>query len=193
MLKERRALLVVLLSLLLTLEESPAAQRLLSSARYTIHWTTFHGATLSELKTALDTHGPKDPYLVSRYAVTSWKIGWRFVPDAQTKAVQDVLISTDIRVVLPKWSPGETVEPETYQRWSQIFRALIAHEYDHAQEPFRTVERIQDDIDAHQKIGALMPLKADAIIRRHIAANNRWDRQYDLLTSHGKAQGVIFP
>lgn len=184
-----RELLVILLSPILTLQEVPAAQKLFTSDTISVRLSPIEVDTLHDLREELATNGPKDAHNINRYAVTSWKIAWRYRSEKE-KWVTGLTLTTDISVVLPAWQPKSSVDAGSYQKWAEVYKALISHEYDHAIRPIQTTDAIHKDINSRIVRGRLAPLRADYIIRKHIAANNMWDTTYDRETAHGRLQGV---
>ncbi len=130
-------------------------------------------------------------------SVTNWKVTWDYghnrTPQACT--TDSFLVTVDVVFHLPKWvRKGDAPRP-LVEKWEKYLQQLMMHEEGHRD---RAVEAAAELTRA---VTELPPVSTCAELDRavHDLCRARMDKlledqkEYDAATSHGAAQGAVFP
>lgn len=181
---------VVLVGQILAYEGAPYAQRLLRAKEIDSSWFEVEGATLSGIKESILKIGPKDPYGLSRDAVTLWRIKWD-LPKAESRYPGEYKpkASVEVSVALPTLRDSGDLDVNEQREWNRYYSALIKHEYGHARKAMQTKKDIERKL---LEVSALQDEKRKhEAAKKLIVANRNWDIWYDASTDHGRKQGVL--
>jgi predicted secreted Zn-dependent protease len=127
---------------------------------------------------------------------TSWQLSYTYRTRGAAGggcAVDSVTTKLDLKVRMPRWTPGAGASADLQSRWGRYVSALQTHEYGHVQtgrdfeSSFKGAARALTAPDC----GAL-----DASLRASFSAllkqANQRDIDYDAQTRHGATQGAYY-
>ncbi|HEV2749211.1 MAG TPA: DUF922 domain-containing protein [Gemmatimonadales bacterium] len=155
------------------------------------------GASAGALREGIHRLGPKDASGTSLDALTVWDIQWTYKPVPVSPvdsscALQDVKVTLNVTVTLPRWTPPAAATASLRESWRTYLAHVKLHEAGHR----AIAERNAGDL-----YRALSGLRAptcpqlDAQASRtgeDIVADGRArNRAYDVQTKHGQTQGVV--
>ena len=157
------------------------------------------GSSAGALREGIRRLGPKDASGTSLDALTVWDLQWTYkaVPASAVDsscALQDLKVTLDVTVTLPRWTPPATAPVSLRESWRTYLERVKIHEAGHR----AIAERNAADLyRALSGLRALTCPKLDAQASRmgeDIVADGRArNRTYDVQTKHGQTQGVVGP
>jgi predicted secreted Zn-dependent protease len=151
------------------------------------------GSSAGALRGQMRRLGPKDESGRSRDAMTVWDLEWTYrdVPVGDGCALQDVRVTLNVAITLPRWKAPATAPARLRESWRTYLEHLKLHEGGH-----RTIA----ERNARVLYAALLPLRAATCEELHritsrtaeeiVAEGRARNRAYDVQTKHGQTQGV---
>jgi predicted secreted Zn-dependent protease len=126
---------------------------------------------------------------------TDWYLAYTFRPRSTAGgcAVDSVTTKLDLKVRMPRWTPGAAASADLQSRWGRYVSALRTHELGHVQNgrDFESAFRRTAAAASAPDCGAL-----DAALRSTfdtmLKQANRRDVDYDAQTRHGATQGAYY-
>ncbi|WED42311.1 DUF922 domain-containing Zn-dependent protease [Legionella cardiaca] len=160
---------------------------------------SINGITAEELRQQMNSLGPI-VYGAHFDAKTTWHINWQYTwhynnPTQNPCYLTAANVTVNITMLLPQWLNQDSASPVLKAKWNTYLIALENHEQEHEVNGIKAAEEIDAALSKISPMPTCQALKeaidktASDILHRH----NIWDKQYDLDTTHGKNQGVIFP
>jgi predicted secreted Zn-dependent protease len=165
-----------------------------------LKWTTNYyrvtGSTPLELRRSISQMRPWRNRNSSD-AVTTWNVTWQYavVPGPSGCRADSIRMTTTITTMLPLFVPPTNPPPELLKRWAEYFTALTRHEALHAAFATGAAAEIRGVLSsggAHAHCEALqrdLNGRASAVLDRR----RREEREMDVRTRHGAADGARFP
>jgi predicted secreted Zn-dependent protease len=150
------------------------------------------GTTREELKKALLSHGPSDPFGKRRYATATWHVRWKWELTQQGLVdVSTLELSCSAVIKMPKLVPVHGMPKELLDRWQLFMERLLKHEMNHVRHAEERAGHVVLALRAaNARRGMLTPTQADAVAQKALQEIRELDRQYDERTDHGKTEGV---
>ncbi len=150
------------------------------------------GTTREELKKALLSHGPTDPFGKRRYATATWHVRWKWELTQQGLVdVSTLELSCSAVVKMPKLVPVHGMSKELLERWQVFMERLLKHEMNHVRHAEERAGHVALALRAATaRRGMLTPTQADAVAQKALQEIRELDRLYDERTDHGKTEGV---
>jgi len=146
------------------------------------------GTTEEELGAQLEALGPMGYDGYRGDATTRWYIRWDWRGyEASDCRLDEAVVSYEIQVILPHWTPPEDASPDLVAKWSRYTRALAEHEKGHVDFVVASYDLVAEAIkNATCETAEAAAQTALDLIRQH-------DIDYDAATDHGATQGARFP
>lgn len=185
------------LSLALVLIMSTEAQVSSSSISTTLYPAriTFYevkGDTPEEIRTSMDTLGPKDDFGRKRDAFTRWNVSWRWPSKEGKPLLKEVEVKSDIEVILPKLL--NKIDSSTEKSWNDFYNAVVNHEAQHVSFVVTLAPKVKEEIlKALDENPSLSFQEANRIGKRLLKEIRAKDLKLDHETVSGKKEGVIWP
>lgn len=147
------------------------------------------GSTWKELVNQMNILGPVDSNGNRCHALTEFKL----IPTSYLNKIQyaSLCVNTanlvDILVTLPSWKHSDGVSTELINRWDHVVRVLGEHEQGH-------VNIVQENYKLIVLAIELAELTKDySEVTAAFERIDRFNRDYDKKTDHGRKQDAIFP
>ncbi len=144
---------------------------------------TVYGSTTEELRQSLNDFEPGgfDAY-------TGWYVNWSWPGYGGSQCQLNLAaLDWDLYVTFPRWSPPWDAPQDLIDAWTKYVNLLATHETVHVNNYLKNYETI---LIAIQRATCDT---AEEHAREAVAAIQRLDDAYDEKTSHGAAQGAVFP
>lgn len=151
------------------------------------------GSSASELRAQLDSH--RETERVDAY--TDWQIQWRYdyARSADGCRLESLIVSLDVTLTFPRWTPPEGVSPALQERWRAYLAALEAHEQGHEKLAAQAADEIAAALSSLPLYPSCAELEqaADEAGERVLQRYRQLELEYDRETEHGATQGARFP
>lgn len=148
------------------------------------------GTTASELRNSMNAVRPKDPFDSNKPvdSYTDWYISWNWKGyGTGTCDLSTAVVTYTIKVTVPRWNVPSDASPELIAKWEKYLQTLALHEQGH-------VDNIVNNyLDVKTAINGATCSTAEAAAQNVLVELRKFDKKYDLETSHGESQGAIFP
>ena len=148
------------------------------------------GFTESELRSSMNSLRPSDPFDGNKPvdAYTNWYISWNWNGYGTDKCnLSSPTVSYKITVKVPRWKAPADASPELIAKWEEYMQNLALHEQEH-------VDNIVNNyLDVKTAIQGATCSTAEAAAQAVLVELRKFDKKYDLETSHGASQGAVFP
>jgi predicted secreted Zn-dependent protease len=191
------AMRVAVVSCVLSLLAAPGPVRAEPVIAETIDYFDVTGATPQEVRASLDRLAPTSVRDGKRYdALTYPTIAWRFTfRGLPTCAITGTTVTAKIVIRFPRLAANAAAPAALKQSFSRYTDKLMKHQQAHAQKAIETARQIETGIAGLPPVHDCKGLEKAANHLGHnlITSYNRWRRDYDDRTLHGRVQGVKFP
>jgi predicted secreted Zn-dependent protease len=146
------------------------------------------GSTAGELRTQLDSLGPRGYDGYKGDATTHWTIHWNWPGYGTSQCdLSAAIITDDIQVTLPRWNPPAGASPALVDRWNVYVHRLAGHEKGHVDFVVASLPLVA------QAIRTAACDTAEAAAQAALVPIRQHDVDYDAATQHGATQGARFP
>ncbi len=163
----------------------------------TIDYFDVTGATPPEVRASLDRLAPTSVRDGKRYdALTYPGIAWRFTfRGLPACAITGTTVTAKIVIRFPRLAADAATPAALKQAFARFSDKLMKHQRAHAQKAIETARQIETGIGGLPPVHDCKGLEKSANRLGHnlVTAYNRWRRDYDDRTLHGRVQGVKFP
>jgi predicted secreted Zn-dependent protease len=155
------------------------------------------GTSAGALREGIRRLGPKDASGTSLDALTVWDLQWtykavRVSSVDSTCALQDLKVTLNVTVTLPRWTPPPNAPASLRETWRTYLRHVQVHEAGHRAIAERNARDLYKSLSG---LRAPTCPQLDAQASRtgeDIVADGRSkNRAYDVETKHGQTQGVV--
>jgi len=154
------------------------------------------GQSAEELHRDLIRRGPVLETLPV-YALTEWEIRWRLDVTRRTRRSTRCELQPEVQLTvrtrLPRWAAAGGEGGSLREEWQRFLTALRVHETGHRDiglEAAREILRTLRSFDSSECLH--LAERADQAALATLKLHQQRNRQYDLDTVHGQAQGVIW-
>lgn len=170
-----------------------------SSPDVTVRETWSHypveGGESYEMGASMAENAPRQDGLPA-LGLTRWSLSWRF--DLRRIAgicrIVSPRVTTDLEIVLPRWSAGAPARAPLVSRWELFLDALTEHELGHRRLVLEAATEIAERLRRTSAPTCRMARQqGDRTARRVVEDYDHRNRVYDLETGSGRAQGVRWP
>jgi predicted secreted Zn-dependent protease len=156
---------------------------------------TISGSTPSDLRSEMNSKGPRGNAGRVFDGYTRWYVTWRYRYNnfGNTCAITSVATSVTVTITLPDWDDEITADNNTRSKWSRFLAALESHERGHRQLGIDAAKEIDRAISGMR--GRCDALEARVNEARYAILNKhrQLELDYDRDTDHGATQGARFP
>lgn len=171
------------------LDLGPAPAGVTVDAR--IQYYDVNAGSLSEIRRAMVTDGPRGSGGRRWAAVTSWRMQWtyQYVRRGIGCAIERPRVRVTTVITFPRWNPTATPDSALSEWWTQYNAGLAEHERGHAQLAVKAAGVIVREIDGLSG-GACdaLGIRANDGARRINVDMQRAQAEYDIATRHGATQ-----
>lgn len=148
------------------------------------------GKDYASVAKSLATNGPK-----GNHGLASWHISYQYTVKPEGKACRfdSVQLTVTGEILMPHWTDEAAAPPELRMRWQGYYAALQQHEEGHVQHGKELAALVREKfLGAPDFACAQAPSIAKAEFDRLYGNLKERDKDYDLRTQHGAAQGARF-
>ena len=128
---------------------------------------------------------------------TDWHIEWRACYEAVRNGcrIGGIVSTVHVAYTLPRWADRDSAPTALRDRWDRYIGGLTNHEKGHGAIALKVAGLIDTDLvglvdgDSCASLNA----RAQSMVEQAMQRGEQMQREYDRMTSHGSAQGAVFP
>lgn len=170
-----------------------------SSPDVTVRETWSHypveGGEAHEMGVSMAENAPRQ-HGVPAFGLTRWSLSWRFDVRrfAGTCRIVSPHVTSELEIVLPRWSAGAPTRTPLVLRWELFLDALTEHELGHRRLVLEAGREIAERLRrTSAPTCAMARQQADRAARQVVEDYDHRNRLYDQATGGGRGQGVRWP
>lgn len=128
---------------------------------------------------------------------TDWHIEWRACYESVGNGcrIGGVVSNVQVAYTLPRWADRDSAPTGLRDRWDRYIGGLTSHEKGHGAIALKVAGLMEAELVglADGESCASISAQAQSIVEQVMQRGEQMQREYDRMTSHGSAQGAVFP
>lgn len=160
----------------------------------TMEYYTIQGNSARELRDQMNRLGPLDDAGKRGHGNTHWNIRWHYDHDRapQGCAITNIRVTLDLRVTLPRWTPGPSAPQGLVETWTRYIGALRLHELGHVDLAIAAADEVRRVLEANRRGPDCPTTEAtmNAAGMKVLDDLRRRQARYDRETDSGGKQGT---